>query len=61
MYSDDLALFGVIIVIMFMFGAFSGYQLGISEIQQQAIEHNAALFCPTTGEFAWQGGCGNEN
>ena len=34
-----------------------GHVKGYSIMQTQAIEHGYALYCPTNGDFAWNGEC----
>lgn len=29
----------------------------VGNLQHQAIERGYALYCPTTGDFAWKGEC----
>lgn len=50
----------ITLILIFVTSAFAfifGHVLGESNIRQQAIEKEYALYCPKTGEFAWKGEC----
>jgi hypothetical protein len=44
-----------------LFGGFVGICIGLSvatnQMQRMATENGAGIFCPVTGDFAWNGQC----
>lgn len=44
------------VTMMLVLGAFAGSHIG-GRYQSDAIKRGYALYCPTTGEWAWKGEC----
>jgi uncharacterized membrane protein YpjA len=54
--DDGLGILWLLVVAVFI-GFIFGYMYGEDEMQAQAIQRGYALYCPSSGDFAWQGEC----
>jgi hypothetical protein len=52
---------GILLIIVLCIGIAAGFGLGSehagSDYEEQAISRGYALYCPTNGDFAWNGEC----
>jgi hypothetical protein len=54
---DDGSGIGAIFILGLFIGAIVCYFITSYEFEKQAISRGYALYCPTNGDFAWNGEC----
>jgi hypothetical protein len=54
--DDGFAIIMLVVVAGFI-GFIVGVIVGEVEMQAQAIQRGYALYCPSSGDYAWQGEC----
>lgn len=54
--DDGLGIFGLIVVAVFI-GFILGHMSGEDSMETEAIERGYAIYCPTSGDFAWKNEC----
>jgi hypothetical protein len=54
--DDGFAIIMLVVVAVFI-GFIVGVIVGEGDIKTQAIQRGYALYCPSSGDYAWQGEC----
>jgi hypothetical protein len=58
MQDDKFALY-LTVFLVFVLGYLFGWVITAATNEIDAIDRGFALYCPSTGDFAWKGECGD--